>query len=248
MSTPSIEPDPVLGAVVSHHPSDRGRPLLIAALITGSAAVVLNFTLAEFPFWWAPALTIVIMALLALGLGWWVLHLWNREVILYERGFSYREGSRVIPFLYAEVAAVRLRAERRAYFGGRLPRDEYRITLRTLRDEQIVITNAYRRAAELAAHLSERVSAALAPGLAVRLERGERIAFAETLALDSGGLYAGERALRWAEFGGGRIGERALALLDANGAVWHRLPLAEIDNVTLLIDLLRTMKAEAEAS
>jgi len=247
MSTPSIEPDPILGAVVSHHPSDRGRPLLIAAIVAGSAAVALNFTLAELPFWWAPALTIVIMALLALGLGWWVLHLWNREVILYERGFSYREGSRVIPFLYAEVAAVRLRAERRAYFGGRLPRDEYCITIRTLRDEQIAITNAYRRVAELAAHLSERVGAALAPGLAVRLERGERIVFAETLALDNSGLYAGERVLRWAEFGGSRIGGRALALLDANGAVWHRLPLAEIDNVTLLIDLLRTMKAEAEA-
>ena len=54
-STPLIEPDPLLGAPLAHYPSERGRPLIAAAIVIGAAAVGLNFTLATGPAWWGPA-------------------------------------------------------------------------------------------------------------------------------------------------------------------------------------------------
>jgi hypothetical protein len=246
MSVPlPIEADPVLGEAIANYPSDRGKPLLIAALIGGAAAIVLNFTLAAIPQWWGPALTIVLMAGLALGLGWYVLHVWNREIILYERGFSYREGSKVVHFFYHEIRGVRLHAERLAYFGGRLHRNLYRFTVTTNEGETFTITNVYRRAAELGTKLTESLNQTLQPLVGARLKRGDSIPFSDSLQISAAGLHSGDRLLRWADYGGHRIGARQLTLLDGAGQVWYSAPLAEIENITLLLDLLRK-QASAE--
>ena len=240
---PPVEADPVLGEAIANYPSDRGRPLLISALVGGAAALVLNFTLAAIPQWWGPALTIVLMAALALALGWYVLHVWNREIILYERGFSYREGSKVIHFFYHEIRGVRLRAERLAYFGGRLHRNLYRFTVTTQDGETFTITNVYRRAAELGTKLTECLNRTLQPRLMGRLERGESVAFSESLSMTGSGLHDGDRFLAWADYAGHRIGGRQLALFNGAGEVWYSAPLAEIENITLLLDLLRDHRA-----
>jgi hypothetical protein len=96
MSSPPllIEADPVLGSALGIYPSDRLPPLILAGAIGAPALVILNFTVAAIPAWWSPIVTILITASLGLALGWYILHIWNREIILYERGFSYREGSK----------------------------------------------------------------------------------------------------------------------------------------------------------
>lgn len=242
MSVPpieAIEADPMLGEAIANFPSDRGKPLLIAAVIGGAAAVVLNFTLAAIPQWWGPALTIVLMAVLALALGWYVLHVWNREIILYERGFSYREGSNIVHFFYHEIRGVRLRAERLAYFGGRLHRNLYQFTVTTNQGEIFTITNVYRRAAELGTKLTAALNRTLQPLIAARLERGESIPFLDSLKISASGLYSGDQMLSWDDYGGHRLGGRRLALLNGSGEVWYSARLADIENVTLLLDLLR---------
>jgi hypothetical protein len=248
MSTPPpVEADPFLGEAIANYPSDRGRPLLIAGVIGGAAAVLLNFTFAAVPEWWGPAITVVLMAGLGLALGWYVLHIWNREIILYERGFSYREGSNTVHFFYNEIRGVRLLAERRSYFGGLLQRNVYRYTVTTAQGETFVITNLYRRAAELGSKLTEHLNRTLEPILASRLAKGEAVAFGETLQVSAAGLREGERQLAWEGYGGYRIGGRQLALLDAAGEVWYSAPLAEIENITLLLDILRErQKLKAE--
>jgi hypothetical protein len=236
---PPIEADPILGEAIANFPSDRGRTLLIAGVIGGSAAVFLNFTFAAIPEWWGPALTIILMAGIGLALGWYVLHLWNREIILYERGFSYREGSKVVHFLYQELRGVRLRAERLSYFGGRIHRNVYRFTVTTTQNETFVITNVYRRAAELGTKLTEHLNRILQPTLAAKLERGETIPFGDTLKVSTAGLQAGESHLAWADYGKYRIGGRQLVLLNKAGEVWFSAPLFEVENITLLLEVLR---------
>lgn len=238
-SPPPIEADPILGEAIANYPSDRGRPLFIAGVIGGAAAVFLNFTFAAIPEWWGPALTIILMAGLGLALGWYVLHLWNREIILFERGFSYREGSKIVHFFYHELRGVRLRAERLAYFGGRVHRNVYRFTVTTTQGEVFIITNVYRRAAELGTKLTDNLSRTLQPTLATKLERGEPIPFGDRLLVSAAGLDDGERHLMWDEYGGYRIGGRRLALLNKAGEVWFSAPLYEVENITLLLDILR---------
>lgn len=235
--------DPVLGAIIANFPSDRGRPLLIGGAVCAAAAVLLNFTLAANGTWWGQAITVIVMAALALGVGWYLLHIWNREIVLYERGFSYREGSNTIFFLYAEVKSLRQRAEQLAYFWGLFRRIVYTITVITTSNETLVIHNFYKRMDELGARLEKQVNEALRPSVMRRLSVGETVAFADTLRLDGLGLHVDGQRIGWEAFGGYTIQNRQLQLLDRNGAVAAAIPLADLENVTLLLDILREQKS-----
>jgi hypothetical protein len=237
-----LPPDPALGAVISHHPSNRLLPLIIAGSIGAPIMVILNFTLARSDAWYGAPLTVIIVAALGLALGWYILHIWNREIVLYERGFTYREGSRTIPFLYAEVRSLRLKAERRAYLGGLMRRNVYRFTVTTIRGEQFHLTNLYSDAAELGRHLEAQINPLLRASIQARLERGEAVSFGDTLRLSLDGLSEGGRALSWEAYGGFRVQAGQLLLLDRAGAVWHAVRLSEIDNLTLLIEQLRARR------
>lgn len=234
-----IPDDPVLGKGIANYPSDRRRLLLIAGVIGGVVAVVLNFTVATIPDWWGPALTIIAMAATTLILGWYVLHLWNREIVLYERGFSYREGADVVFFLYAEVRGIRLRAERLAYFGGLLRRTVYSATLTTRTGETIRLTHDYRRIADLSARMADVVQKEAGAALSGRLERGETVPFGDQLAMTREGLIHGDQRLAWTAFGGNRIAERKLMIFNDQAKLWAAVPLTELENPQVLIDVLR---------
>jgi hypothetical protein len=201
--------------------------------------LILNFTLAALPTWWAPPLTVILTAALALGCGWYVLHLWNREIILYERGFSYREGSQTVFFRYDEIASIRMSGARLAYFGGLIRRDAYRFTVTTHAGDTLAVTEIYRRVWLLGTTLIERVNQTLLPEIIARMEHGESVAFSAGLRLNAGSIEADGRALAWNSFGGFQIGGRRLILLDSTGAAWFALPLSEVDNLTLLLELLK---------
>ena len=101
-----LEADPVLGPVIANYPSDRMRLLLPAVIVVGVASVIFNFTIAEIEGW-GPPLTILCMGAVTMVMGWRVLHFWNREVVLYEKGFTYREGAEDVQFLVEVLADIR---------------------------------------------------------------------------------------------------------------------------------------------
>lgn len=248
-AAPNLPPDAVLGAAIQHHPSDRLRPLIVAGIIGApiAAGAVLVIALSPPDALWVALLASIVTGAAGIALGWYVLHLWNREVILYERGFSYREGSKVVPFLYQEIAAIRTRAERRAYFGGLLRRDAYQYTLTTTADETIVIGDLYRRAAALGNTLTARAMPAIRSRAEAALNAGKRVRFHESLTMSAAGLHADGRDLAWAALSGWRVGNRQLVLMAKRRApdgsslepeAWHALPLAAIDNLPLLLALM----------
>lgn len=239
-----LEADPVFGAVVATYPVDRMRLLLPAGALVVLVGTALNFTLAETPGW-GPPLTAGLTALVALAAGWAVLHFWNREIVLYENGFSYREGSRVVLFHYAEIRSIRQRAEVYAYFGGLLRRAVYRLTLITIQEQRIVVGGLYRRVGDLGERLENYILREIAPAVRDRLAKGERVPFSDTLRLSAEGLHEGARSLPWAEFGDYRMAGGRLALMTTGGEEWFSLPLEAVDNVVLLIGLLREKKARA---
>lgn len=236
---PIIEPDPILGEAIANYPSNRLRPLIIAGIVGSPVGLIVMWLSSQDIPGWERALLVLIMAVVSLPLIWYVLHLWNREIVLYARGFSYREGSRVIYFLYDEIASIRLRAEQLAYFGGLLRRKVYRYTVTTSQDEHFTITNLYLRADELGTRLTEQIDRVLGPKIARKLANGDAVAFGDTLTVRADGLRDRDRVLVWANFGSYRIGGHKLALLDASGTIWYSAPLAEVDNITLLLELLR---------
>lgn len=239
-----VESDPLLGGFLANYPSDRARLLIPAAIVTGIVAVFLNFTTAAVDEWWGPPLTIILMALVVLAIGWRVLHFWNREVMLYEHGFSYREGGRNIFFLYHELASIRQRAERLAYFGGLIRRTTYRYTLTSIRGEKIVLTNLYKNVDRLMERLEQKLYALLEPQIIDRINNGEKVPFSDTLRISKSGLHEGGRDLLWQDFGGYKAGGGQLTLLTRDGAAWLSLALPDVDNLALLIGLLKQQNTQ----
>lgn len=242
-----IEPDPLYGKAVALYPSDRFRVLLIAGLIGAPLALLIGFTVAQVEAWWGFVVTIVLMGLIAVALMWYVLHYWNREIVLYERGFSYREGSNTVFFFYAEIDKIFVRAEQLAYFGGLLRRTIYEFTLVSKKGETFKITNVYRRAAQLGARLNERVNLEMKPAVETKLAAGETVSFGEGFALSRDGIHVRGNTMAWADFGGWRAAQRQLHILDAAGDTWLSEPLSGLYNLTLLIELLRERTPKANA-
>lgn len=234
----ALEPDPVLGAALGGSVSNRFRLLLIAGIVVLGVGLFLNFTIGAVQEGWGPPLTILLTAAVMLGAGWWVLHWWNREIILYERGFTVEEGARVVPVRYEEVARVHLQAGRVSY-GGLFPHERYLCVLTTIHDEQIAVNGWYRHASELGTRLNARVDIALRPQVEARWAAGAGVPFGESLALSAAGIESEGQALNWADYGGFRIAGGRLMILGAAGEPWASPPLAGLYNLTLLVAVLR---------
>lgn len=252
-----IAPHPTLGEPVDNFPSRRLPPLLSAGLALVGASLLFNIaTYTVDTRAYAPAI-VAVYALLTLVAGWWVLGHWNREVILYERGLTYREGSKDIPFRYEEFSAVRLRAEQLAYFGGFYRRTRYRITLTTFAGDVLTLTNIYSRVQQLGDALVRRVTDLRRPQIRAALALGDPVAFTPYLALSGLGLTVradvldGQDAdahLPWDAYGGYNIAARQLRLYTVDGALWFGLPLYEVDNLLLLLELLREHQPSGEGT
>jgi len=192
---------------------------------------------------------VILTALVSLVAGWPVLHLWNREVVLYDNGFSFREGGRTVYFLYHEIKSLRQRGEQLAYFGGLIRRATFRFTLTTIRDERMVLANLYRQVGQMGARLEAKVMPILEPQINDQLARGEKVPFSDTLRLSQDGLHESGRHLPWASFGGYKIqGGRLRLLARADGDEWFSLPLGDVDNIPLLLGLLKQHDPSKQSS
>jgi hypothetical protein len=238
-----IADDPILGAVIANYPSDRVRLALLGGGAYALCGAVLNAA-----FWSVDAATASIvviggMAVLALGIGWALLHVWNSEVVVYERGFSYREGSNLAHILFHEVRSIHLRAERVSYFGGLAKRTVRRFTLVTVHDERVLLDSRYRRVDELLDRLDRAILPHLRANFETTLAAGGAADFGAGLGLSNDGLLLADRALSWADFGGYALGGGQLTLRGRSGEAWAALPLTGLVNLTLLIEMLRARAA-----
>jgi hypothetical protein len=239
-----FEADPLLGEYVAHHPSDRLRLLLQAGSALAVVWFVTTVALLNVEAAVASTITVGIIAAASLALGWYLAHLWNREVVVYARGFSYREGSAVVYVPYNEVRTLRQLAERRTYFGGLLRRTIYRVDMTTIRDEHITLTPLYRRMDALSQRLEAETARALRPAIEKRLAEGERVPFGDTLALSAEGLHEAGRDLPWARFDGFSLQGGRLVLAADDNPDWYSVPLRAVDNLRLLLALLAERQTE----
>lgn len=232
-----IEDDPALGKYVAHYPSNRLLLLLRGGVIYAAAVLVLQILFIGVDDTSASIVLIGAYSLLALGIAWYILHLWNREVILYERGFTYREGSRLGYFYYHAIRSVRQKAGR-ILFLNLIRRDFYHCTLISDQDEHLYINNLYSGVAELVTRLEAAITRARLPIVETRLARGETIDFGPRLALNQTGIMLDGQNLPWTDFARHRIEGKHLVLTAKSGAAFT-MAVAELDNALLLLTLLK---------
>lgn len=245
---PLFKTDDLLGKYISHHPVNRLRLLIQAGVVYFIATTILQLFFVELDDQTASILLIFFFAAIALGLGWYVMHLWNREVVVYEKGFNFREGSTIADFQYDEVASFRQKAERLRYFGGLFRRNVYTFTVRTYRDEVMKVNNLYTDIEKLGNNLEVGINSVLRDKVRNSLQRGEAVSFGDTLEISNDGISAGSQSLSWDAFAGFGSQSGQLILSSTNDESWFQIPLNEVDNLTLLVEVLRQKAPKTEAN
>lgn len=243
---PLFETDELLGKYISHHPVNRLRLLIQAGVVYFIVTTILQLFFIDLDDQTAAIVLIFFFGAIALGLGWYVMHLWNREVVIYEKGFNYREGSTIVDFKYDEVASFRQKAERLRYFGGLFRRNVYAFTVRTYRDEVMKVTNLYTDIEKLGNNLEVGINSVLRDRVRNSLQRGDSISFGDNLEISDGGIIADTRSLTWDAFAGFSSKSGQLILSSINDETWFQIPLEEVDNLTLLIEVLRQKTPKAK--
>ncbi len=243
-----FEDDPVLGRFLAYYPSNRVMLLLRAGAAYIIPVLLLQVLFANLDDATASALLIGSFTLLALGVGWYITHLWNREIVLYEHGFTYREGSRAVPFLFQQIVRVHLRAERIRLFGA-WQRDVYEYLLTSDEDEQLKLNNIYKNISELGLRLERAITRARKPIVQAQMQRGEQAVFSADFILSAEGIRYEERFLPWAAFVDYTLEAGYIDVLTQskdNGPkdpderdVWAHVPLKTLDNEMLLVELLK---------
>lgn len=233
-----IEDDPILGRFIANYPINRLRLLIPAGAVLIAVWFIITIALWEVEDNLASTITVVVIFFASLVVGWLVLHLWNREIILYERGFTYREGSNIAYIRYPEIRATRQQGEVLSYFGGLIRRSSYQFTVETSNDEIFTLTNLYSHLDQLTLRLEQAITPSLITHSNTRLASGEKVVFNPTLAISADGLHNESQLLGWDSFGGYEIKNGELRLKNAAGEFWHGVSLRDIENIRVLIALL----------
>ncbi len=237
--------DPEFGRYISHHPSNRIRLMIQGALLYGIPGVLIQVPFLSVEDDIASAILVGFYAALALAVGWYVLHQWNREVVVYEHGFTFREGSHTAIFKFDEIASIRQKGERIAYFGF-IRRDVYDITLKTIRGEVIKLTNLYTDIQQLGTNLERGIHRTLRPRIQQTLAEGRRVDFGEHLEVSQQGFHGDGTTLNWEDYAGYQLGGGKLELLNQQHSIWLTIPLESLYNPTLLVELLRERSQESQ--
>jgi Family of unknown function (DUF6585) len=231
--------DDLLGRYISHHPVNRLRLVSQAGLAYFIATTLLQLLFIELDDRTASILLVFFFSAIALGLGWYVMHLWNREVVVYEHGFNFREGSSIADFQYDEVMSFRQKAERLRYFGGLFRRNVYTFTVRTHRDEVIKLTNLYTDIEKLGNNLEVGINSALHKKIRQALASGESVSFGESFEISDVGMTVDEQDLSWDEFESFGTKQGRLTLSSMTDEAWYQISLEDVDNLSLLVKILR---------
>ena len=235
---PITAPHPTLGNYVSHHPSNRLR-LVILALIYYSILVLILQAL----FWnvddnTASYFLPLLFAAVGLGAFWYAAHFWNREVILYENGFTYRQGSQLGQFRYADIVQLQPDVSRIAVLSF-FQRTNFNYTLVTVEDETLRITNLYSDISKLVARLESYIIRDRLPMMQDAINTGQAIDVGASLCLSKIGLEYNGRELFWHEVGTRNIKNGNLVVRTHDNTEWAAIPIVELNNPVLLLAVLK---------
>lgn len=227
-----IPDDPALGKYLKHYTTHRLRLLVQGGTVYVLAVIGLQILFLGVDRQTASVILPIAFASIAGGIFWYMAHLWNREVVVYEKGFTYRQGSRVGVFRYEQIVRLRVRAERLS-LAGLWRRDVYDCLMTSEHDEVLRLNNTYGDIARLLNALEQAITQARLPVARAQLAQGQKLSFG-VLEMDNTGLATADAVLLWQDFQGYKVADGNLVFEG-----WQSVPLAEVDNLRLLVVLLK---------
>jgi len=245
-ATSIFDADPILGNYVSHHPSNRIRLTIISLIIYALPVFALQLMFWTVETEVASVFLPIVFAIIGGGAFWFSAHHWNREVVLYERGLSYRQGSATAYILYANVVKLIQNIERVSFLG--LSRTVYDYKLTTDLDETLIINNVYSNPERLTRSLDAFIARDRLPIIRHKIAEGGDASFNDNLRINREGIMLDDRILLWQEYKAQRVKHGVLYIQSREDDEWAVIPVTEIDNPVLLIAALKDRGQSPEPS
>jgi len=233
-----FEAHPTLGKYVAHHPSRRMWLLIRGGIFYAIPVGILQLLTLSVDHPAAQFIIPAMYAVIGLVVVWYVAHFWNREIVLYINGFTYREGSRIGDLRYEDIARVQDETERLRFF-GRFTWTRYRYIMRTRYKETLLVSNLYTETRTLINALDKRITEAQLPTTKIQMVAGESVDFGAGLRISREGLQYNDEELFWHEFANYRVRDAQLHLLRETDTPWAIIPVRELHNIMLLLALLK---------
>lgn len=243
MTESLFAPHPAYGRYVSHHPSRRIMLLVRGGIIYALAIVVLQALFWNVPDNIAAIFLPMLFAGIAAAIFWYILHLWNREVVLYEHGFTYREGSRTGQFFYADITQIRQNIEQVRLFGI-IPQMVYDYKMTSKHDESLTITYIYSDTQKLLNRLDKFITRDRLPMVRMNINDGKPEWFGDAFKLSKEGIEHDGMDVFWHEITGIRSRDAHLIIQTKTDEQWARVPVPEIDNVVMMIAIVKALAPE----
>lgn len=231
------EADPILGKYLAHHPSNRLRLMIIGGILYTVPVGIMQIIFWDVENELASIFLPISFAIIAGAILWWILHHWNREVVLYGRGFSYRQGSRTAYILYSSVVQLKQHIEGVSFLG--FSRTVYDYELTTDIDEKLKINNVYSRVDALTRALEAYIARDRLIIMRKKMEEGQTLDFNANLRITGEGIMLDDELLAWQDFKTQRVKNGQLLLQGNHDEIWGTMSVEEINNPILLIALLK---------
>lgn len=231
------EADPVLGKYFSHHPSNRLRLMIIGGILYTLPVGIMQLIFFNVENELASIFLPTSFAAIAGAILWWILHHWNREVVLYERGFSFRQGSATAYILYANVTQLIQHIEGVSFLG--FSRTVYDYQLTTNVDEKLTVNNVYSNPDKLTRALESYIARDRLIIMRKKMAEGQELDFNVNLRITGKGIMLDDKELSWQDFKTHRVKDGQLILQSNDDEVWAAVPVNAINNPVLLIALLK---------
>jgi len=231
--------DALLGEFVAHYPVNRVRLSITGAILYAVPVLFLQaffFTIEDVS---ASIFIVMAYAIIGLAVAWYLAHNWNREVVLYSQGFSYREGGYTGMFLYAQIVTANQRAERVRILGF-ITRNIYEYTFVTDEDETLMLNQRYQNILRLGDSLMQRIIQARLPIVQERQLRGETQFFG-AMQINKEGIRNDSGFMTWEDFTGLKVAGGKIILQSTTGATLENA-IQDIDNAMLFVAYLGNVK------
>ena len=240
-------PHPAYGRYRSHHPSRRIVLMVRAGVAYTIAVIVLQLLTWNVSDNVAAIFLPVAYGGIAAAALWYVVHYWNREVVLYERGFTYHEGSRTGQFYYKDITTVRQNIEDLSIGRLRL-RTIYTYQMISRFDEQLTINNIYSETRNLINRLDSFIARERLPELREDLAQGKPIQFGDAFQLTQEGIRYDGKTLVWDDVVNVRVRGGSLIIDSGDSEAWAIESVPAIDNVVIIIGMIKALAPRIEQS
>jgi hypothetical protein len=162
---------------------------------------------------------------------------WKTSVALYEGGFAYNDRKGLRQIKWTDIDAVSQNIVK-YYRYGRHVRTTYLYTIDLNDKTRVTLDNKFPGIDALGKAITNGAAQALFPKYMTMVKTGQRVNFGP-LALDTQGLYSGNKSLTWQEIKAVKINKGVISVRKEGGWFnWVTVTVPKIPNFWIFVDLV----------